>query len=289
MLSLKKRRKTLLDNEIHTVNIPAFEYSRSVYPDIAAFCRPFLTSCNLTTFVYGKLFYDKKYLLFSNNVSFLERFLLFVSDIEGSMLHNAIQNTPLGRPIHTLWSSAPEDRLIQMLRYLDLWNGLDIYYRSDNFIEVWSFSTSQAYSIEIDNFYLNNLKLLHRFCLCFREKFSHLLTRNDETRLATFKEGLDISFQYSLDWIADVNTLFSFLSLAGLNLPTKSGNVRLTKREVDCLFHMAQGKISKEIAQALNISTRTVEFYIASIKKKTGLYNKSRLIELFNGTLLEWL
>lgn len=274
---------------IHSENIPALEYSRSVYPDIADFCNPFLTSCNLTTFIYGKLFYDKKYLLFSNNMIFVEYFLLHLNDIEGSKLHHALQNAPLGKPIHALWSSAPEDMLIQMLKRIDLWNGLDIYYRSDNFIETWSFSTSLTHSKEIDNFYLNNFKIFQRFCLSFRGKFARLLTRTNESKLATLKEGIDINFHHSLDCMRNVNALLSFLSLESLELPTKNGTITLSRREIDCLFYLSRGKIAKEIAQTLNISKRTVESYIASIKQKTGYYNKSRLINLFNETLLKWL
>tara|TARA_R110001583_G_scaffold77623_4_gene211236 strand:- start:23959 stop:24570 length:612 start_codon:yes stop_codon:yes gene_type:complete len=56
----------------------------------------------------------------------------------------------------------------------------------------------------------------------------------------------------------------------------------LTNREKEILVILATGKISKEIAQILNISTYTVEQHKKNIKKKLSL---STLGELINFTL----
>lgn len=52
----------------------------------------------------------------------------------------------------------------------------------------------------------------------------------------------------------------------------------LTKRQIECLFHLVEGKTAREIAYLLNISRRTVEHYIECIKDKLNCRTKSELI-----------
>lgn len=52
----------------------------------------------------------------------------------------------------------------------------------------------------------------------------------------------------------------------------------LSKRELQCMFHLLRGKTSKEIAQALQLSKRTIDFYLDNIKNKFGCQNKAALI-----------
>ncbi len=53
---------------------------------------------------------------------------------------------------------------------------------------------------------------------------------------------------------------------------------RLTARESDVLEQLAQGRANKEIAQALGISTRTVEVHITSLLSKSGCSSRSELL-----------
>ncbi|OJX12817.1 MAG: hypothetical protein BGO77_04950 [Caedibacter sp. 37-49] len=55
----------------------------------------------------------------------------------------------------------------------------------------------------------------------------------------------------------------------------------LTKREFECLSWLSEGMTAKEMAIKMNISHRTVEQYVKSIKEKTHLYKRSQLIYFF--------
>ena len=55
-------------------------------------------------------------------------------------------------------------------------------------------------------------------------------------------------------------------------------NLQLTQREAECLFLLVRGKTAKEIALFLEISTRTIESYIESIKNKMGVSTRSEII-----------
>lgn len=54
----------------------------------------------------------------------------------------------------------------------------------------------------------------------------------------------------------------------------------LTKRECECLELILKGYTSKQIAQVLGISYRTVEEYIGNIKQKMGVKTKAELLNL---------
>jgi DNA-binding CsgD family transcriptional regulator len=55
--------------------------------------------------------------------------------------------------------------------------------------------------------------------------------------------------------------------------------LKLSKREAECIYNLSQGKTAKEIAKVLNLSFRTVEFYINNIKNKWGCSTRSELID----------
>ncbi len=55
----------------------------------------------------------------------------------------------------------------------------------------------------------------------------------------------------------------------------------LTRREFECLSWLSEGMTAKEIAIKMNISHRTVEQYVKSLKEKTKLYRRSQLVTLF--------
>jgi DNA-binding NarL/FixJ family response regulator len=53
---------------------------------------------------------------------------------------------------------------------------------------------------------------------------------------------------------------------------------RLSKRELEVLQHLMQGKTARQIGELLFISKRTVEHHIETIKQKACCHNKFELI-----------
>ena len=53
----------------------------------------------------------------------------------------------------------------------------------------------------------------------------------------------------------------------------------LAPREVECIIYILRGKTSKQIARLLELSHRTVEFYVGRLKSKLYCHTKSELIE----------
>ena len=57
----------------------------------------------------------------------------------------------------------------------------------------------------------------------------------------------------------------------------KARSESLTKRELDVLRQMAEGKSDAQIGDALNISVSTVKHHIQQLRIKTGLANRTQL------------
>ena len=61
----------------------------------------------------------------------------------------------------------------------------------------------------------------------------------------------------------------------------------LSKQQQLCLFFLKNGMTYKEIASEMNLSPRTIEHYMAIIKKKTNLYSRSGLVQFFYNNYAE--
>lgn len=57
------------------------------------------------------------------------------------------------------------------------------------------------------------------------------------------------------------------------------GNYKITNREAETLFFILRGYSAKEIALRLNLSRKTIEYYIQQLKNKFSCNKRSELIE----------
>ena len=58
-------------------------------------------------------------------------------------------------------------------------------------------------------------------------------------------------------------------------------DLTLSKQQYKCLYFLSRGMTYKEIAHEMELSPRTVECYVATIRKKTNLHSKSKLVAFF--------
>lgn len=56
--------------------------------------------------------------------------------------------------------------------------------------------------------------------------------------------------------------------------PDEQQVVKLTKREIEVLTHVIQGKSSREVADTLFVSKRTVDFHLANVYDKLHVSNR---------------
>ena len=100
----------------------------------------------------------------------------------------------------------------------------------------------------------------------------YLLKEADETELKEAIRQVYAGKKYFKNKISDliVESISSPSSIAGL----------LTEREVVIVKMVAEGKITKEIADILCVSVRTVETYRSRIMKKLGVSNTAEMVRM---------
>ena len=64
--------------------------------------------------------------------------------------------------------------------------------------------------------------------------------------------------------------------------------VYLSQREADCMFYLLNGKTNVAAADQLDLSPRTVEFYVSNMKKKLNCTNKFELIEKVTASAFDY-
>ncbi len=182
------------------------------------------------------------------------------------------------------------DRFCSMLYEFDVWNSLCIYYKNSETVDAFYFASTKD-NKDIINFYLNNIKLLERYASYFKEKFSEITNIENLAKLSepTLGNGVFANgCSGGEDEEIRVKNFSQSLPVSKLVMNKEGQSIILSKREAECLCYMAFGKTMKEIAICLNLSPRTIEFYIDNMKKKTGLSSKSQLLSMFFNSLTEW-
>ena len=69
-------------------------------------------------------------------------------------------------------------------------------------------------------------------------------------------------------------------SLAAYGLGSKYGDAYFTRREAECMVLLLKGKTINSVADILELSPRTVEYYIKNMKSKIGCRTKFELVDL---------
>lgn len=239
---------------------------------------------NITTFFQLRIFPTGKFLVLSNSSAV---YSLFESEQGiGNYFSHLIENS-LHHITVNLWSSSPVDQFLTRLHELNIYQGVSFSYALDEYVDIFSFATNQV-DEKILNVYLNNLSLLKRFIVYFRFKTEKILARKTAKSFSQ-KNELNLSKNLPLDNLAGItrfkNKLLSCHIEATL-LKSFDEKIELTEKEKKYLGCLLEGKSIKMMANELNVSRRTVEAYLKSIKNKTGLYTNDQLISIFNQDVL---
>jgi DNA-binding CsgD family transcriptional regulator len=98
------------------------------------------------------------------------------------------------------------------------------------------------------------------------------------TRLALMLIYQD-GFILSGDRLRDVGLMTAYIrSFAEASVQRGERDCDLTEREIECLYWIAEGKTSDEIAVILGISRNTINNYITSVMRKTATKTRSEAI-----------
>lgn len=249
-----------------------FKYYTSFSSVIESICQPLFQISGLTHFAYVKVYNDGKILRFSNLDYWTEKY--FDNEIfnDKSFYLNKLKTVPLYGERRFLWTGTPSEKTYSLMHENNIWNGLSIYQRYQGFVESFHFASTRD-NTGILEFYIQDNNVLYEFMVHFKEKFSSFI---EEAEKNNFKITTALS---DTDIVLPEKEQAFFIK----KYPLYDGrrNVYLSKREFECILYLSHGKSAKEVANLLDLSSRTVTSYLDNIKAKFGNIRTSDLISLY--------
>lgn len=258
---LRSTNKEILD--IKNYNISIIEDLNKLADPIKNYGIKFLT--------FRRLYNNGRMLHFSNDVSWLD--YSFNHQLwQSTSSIDRIDKVNIDNQYAHIWKSSKIDHVYEAMYEHNLWNGLTIYDKRTEYVDLWAFATDRN-NTEIFDLYINELHIIKQFILYLHDK-AHTLFFPDNINVF-IKTSKTINLTEVQSFSLQNTEVFDIERYYYDNDRTKY----LTKKEFICLYFVSNGKSYKEISDILKISPRTVETHINSIKIKTGSHFKSNLLQ----------
>lgn len=181
------------------------------------------------------------------------------------------------------WDLYESDTLASdMLHKLGLQQGICIFLRKKNYVDVFYVASTKKMVPNIYDLYLNNSQSIMRLVGFFQEIVLPQLPLTNKDFFLPYMDGcvfkLPLSKEKSPE---DLKGFYDATKLKKFTLHREDQKLSLSLRELQCLHLLSKGFTSKDIANALQISYRTVEHYLSNIRLKAHCEDKAELIEIY--------
>ncbi len=237
--------------------------------DISDICKPLFSNTQITSFNYVKQKLTGSRQSLCTRDDWLEHFIA-KEYYQSSPIHDPKFNSEH----YALWHCFEDNPVIQDAHEnYNISHGISLINRQDDHLELAHFATTRD-NLDIDNWYINNIDLLRKFTLYFRQQAADLIS--DATPIVSTRKIRLSNPQREVD--DDTSWLKQMIELTHWEMGKQFRHQRLSKREIQCLLGILQGKTSKSIAKEVNLSHRTVESYTLKLKKKFDAHSKSELV-----------
>lgn len=162
-------------------------------------------------------------------------------------------------------------------------NGITLIKKQLEFTDFYFFSGSTS-NTELIHFYHNHLEIMETFIRYFQDRASKILKQATKHRVqlpsGNFIEPATGAINDPFDSNEIHASLYEMhLSKYYLQHPDHTG-IKLSGRELDCIFALNKGYSAKSIAKSLNLSNRTVETYIDSVRNKLSCNSKHDILDI---------
>jgi DNA-binding CsgD family transcriptional regulator len=243
----------------------AIQYNFGVYNQLHQICAPLENFYNVSLISlfnhleWMKVSYDNNYLY-------------------SSVFHKKLGDLLSKKMLYYLWPDKPisNDPIYMGLYEHNIWNGITIYKKYEDCIETYAFATTRENEARRCA-YFSEIEILEHFILYFRSRIVPLTSEVEKKIMIPHQINVSSTSELSTkktQFLNETCITDFYLRLNGVDL-------KLSKREEECLSLLSGGKRTKQIASLLDISPRTVECYVENLKKKTKSNTTSQLLLLY--------
>lgn len=233
-------------------------------PEINELIRPIVKYFGLDSFNYHKTFNDNSQIRLTNKIDWYKHYLsqrLYLQSIFELPVDNYTRSRIIWTNINT------HEIILSNAEKFGIKHGITIVEPNHDGCEFFFLGTTTSNSNTI-NKYLSNFQLLEKFIQNFKSANKDLFTRLYASRVIA-DDWLENTLKFE-----SINYIDKYSFLAELY------KYQFTPREIECLPLLIKGYTSKQIAEFLHISYRTVEDYVNNIKDKMNVTTKNELVSL---------
>lgn len=253
----------------------------SLSPEIDELCSP-LKIIGVTKFTYLKRYKDKTEVYLSNNGEWIDYFY------ENELYKSSVfWYTEQLRHTYHIWPPSDSYPIFEhSWNHFKSGRGVMLIEENKSYTEFFFFK-SNSMEWPLVNSYINNLDILHRFILFFKEKAHDLLRKanlyrcrfNDSNDQVIPSFGLTVSETQRKELFRALRTAITLRREEQLHC-----QIKLSPREIDCAFGTLNHMTASDISDELFISKRTVECHLQSLKEKLNCRSKHELINFLESS-----
>lgn len=145
----------------------------------------------------------------------------------------------------------------------------------------FGYASAPNRSRQFNNTLINNIQLFQKFNEYFLNETKNIFVKAND-HFVDLKNELGVVYDEQLHFPQLLNKKEKCAFLGQLGLLESSKVEKLSRQELHCMKYLAQGFSVSQIAHAVEISIRTVEHYLESIKNKLTCYTKFELFQYAN-------
>ncbi|MBA2654139.1 MAG: helix-turn-helix transcriptional regulator [Gammaproteobacteria bacterium] len=251
-------------------------YQRKVCKDVLTICEPLINFFNVNFFAHVRAFHDGGFASLITRPELGEHYITQKYPIQfsggnGIVLANGFYVVSGNSDIYTIKIAG------DLRERFNTDHFVCIIDKQKDFDDMFSLATTPD-NTYILNKYINNLDLLNQFLLYYKEKSKSLIAKSKVARYSS--EHFGATTQPMPCNIADREAFIQTMPLNKITLRGNLGDAVISKRELDCLKLIIKCYSFKQIGKTLDISPRTVETYVNTLKSKLGCDTKLELVNL---------
>lgn len=253
-------------------------YNVSIAKDLSYICSPLEKNYGITLIAYRRFYSSGGLLYLFNHTQWMD--YCYINKCWSSIsFHDRIKHLSHKSTLYYTWPEMPvlADPVYCALYEHNIWNGMIIYKKYRDCLETYAFASSVRENNNVKNIYLYQPEILEHFISYFKDKIFSLLPENEKKILLP----CHLNFNTATEDEERKKKFIQETSIKHFYLRRNGFDVRLTKREEECIALLSKGKKIKEIGRILKISARTVESYLNNLTKRCQSGSKNQLIHLY--------
>ncbi len=258
-------------------------YQKKVCKDVLEICKPLFDSFGVNFFAQTRIFHDGHFASLMTLPELTEYYLEKKYPFQFTKGKGVIWQSGIYFADH-LENQVSRPFRKELRERFNTDHFVFVVEKNHNYDDMYSIATNPS-NFQIVNTVLNKMDLIKHFILYYQDKTRSILKKSNFVKYSPeyfANNNLKGSQAMPLDSKLHQKEYLEKLVLDKVIVSSNSGDIKISKREIQCLRYIAMNYTFKEIGKMLHLSPRTIETYVNNLKIKLGCEKRSELITFAN-------